>query len=114
MLELAKGEQAHRQAVQKRAKHLDWVALQKALAELKGEPWELFAERRGDDGRDLALLLARRFGGYTLSELGSLVGVSYAAVAQAVVKAERRIAHSGATRKLYNQLCATFKIKIKA
>jgi hypothetical protein len=90
MLELAKGEQTHRQAVQKRTKRLDWVALQKALAELKGEPWEVFAERRGDDGRDLALLLARRSGGYTLSELGSLVGVSYAAVAQAASKAKRR------------------------
>jgi hypothetical protein len=28
MLELAKGEQAHRQAVQKRANRLDWAALQ--------------------------------------------------------------------------------------
>ena len=111
MLELAKGEQAHRQAVQKRANRLDWAALQQALAELKGEPWEVFAERRGDDGRDLALLLARCSGGYTLTELGTLVGVSYAAVAQAVTKAERRIARSVATRKLYNELCTTFKIK---
>jgi hypothetical protein len=111
MLELAKGEHAHRQAVQKRATRLDWAALQQALAELKGEPWEVFAERRGDDGRDLGLLLARRFGGYTLSAPGSLAGVCYAAVAQAVTKAEHRITHSVATRKLYNELCTTFKIK---
>jgi putative transposase len=111
MLELAKGEPAHRQAVQQRATRLDWAALQQVLAQLKGESWEAFAERRGDDGRDLALLLARRSGGYTLTELGTLVGVSYAAVAQAVSKAEHRIAHSVATRKLYNQLCTTFKIK---
>jgi hypothetical protein len=45
------------------------------------------------------LLLAWRFGGYTLTELGCLVGVSYAAVA----KTEHRIIHSLATRKLYNQ-----------
>ena len=70
----------------------------------------MFAERRGDDGRDLALLLARGSGGYTLSELGTLVGVSYAAVAQAVSKAEYRIAHSVATRKLYHQLRTTFKL----
>jgi putative transposase len=111
MLELAKGEQAHRQALRKRATRLDWATLQQALAKLKGEAWEVFAERRGDDGRDLALLLARRSGGYTLTELGALVGVSYAAVAQAVTKAEHRIAHSVATRKLYNELCTTFKIK---
>ncbi|HEX3443157.1 MAG TPA: hypothetical protein VHS80_00450 [Chthoniobacterales bacterium] len=82
-----------------------------ALAELKGESWEVFAERRGDDGRDLALLLARRFGGYTLNELSALVGVSYAAVAQAVTKAEYRIARSVATRQLDHQLCTTFKLK---
>jgi putative transposase len=111
MLELAKGERAHRQALQKRATRLDWATLQQALAKLKGEAWEVFAERRGDDGRDLALLLARRSGGYTLTELGALVGVSYAAVAQAVTKAEHRIAHSVATRKLYNELCTTLKIK---
>jgi putative transposase len=114
MLELAKGEEAHRQSVQRRATRLEWNALQQALAQLKGEPWEVFADRRGDDGRDLALLLARRFGGYTLSELGSLVGVSYAAVAQAITKAEQRIAHFSTTRKLYKRLCDTFKIKIKA
>ncbi len=111
MLELAKGEQAHLQAVQRRATRLDWAALQQVLVELKGEPWEVFADRRGDDGRDLALFLARRSGGYTLTELGTLVGVSYAAVAQAVTKAEHRIAHSVATRKLYNKLCTAFKIK---
>jgi putative transposase len=111
MLELAKGEPAHRQAVQKRATRLDWAALQQALAQLKGEPWEVFAQRRGDDGRDLALLLARRSGGYTLSELGTLVGVSYAAVAQALTRAEHRIAHSAATRQLHKALCATFKLK---
>ena len=37
--------------------------------------------------------------------------VSHAAVAQAVSKAEYRIAHSVATRKLYHQLCTTFKLK---
>ena len=37
-------------------------------------------------------------------------GVSYAAVAQAVTKAERRITHSAATDKVFNELCATFKI----
>ena len=73
----------------------------------------MFAQWRGDDRPDLALLLPRRFGGYTLSELGVLVGVSYAAVAQAVTKAEYRLAHSVATRNLYHQLCITLKLKLK-
>ena len=81
------------------------------MAELKAQPWSAFAERRNDEGRDLALYVARRFGGYTLAELGELVGVSYAAVAQAVERTERRIAQSTATRKLYQDVAATFKLK---
>jgi hypothetical protein len=71
---------------------LDWPLLQQRVAELKAEPWSAFADRRNDEGRDLALYVARRFGGYTLAELGELVGVSYAAVAQAVERTDRRIA----------------------
>jgi hypothetical protein len=73
----------------------------------------VFVDRRGDDRRDLALLLARRSGGYALSELGSLVGVSYAAAAQAVTKAEQRTARFSTTRKLYGCLCDTFKTKLR-
>jgi hypothetical protein len=47
---------------------MDWTAPQQALAELTGELWELFAERRNENGRHPALLLPRR--SYTLSELG--------------------------------------------
>src|SRR5258708_18590678 len=103
MLELAEGEQALRQAVQKRATRLDWAALQQALAKLKGEPWEVFAERRGDDGRDLALLLARRSGGYTPTELGTLIAVSYPALAHALPQSEHRPARSGAPPTLHNK-----------
>jgi hypothetical protein len=46
----------------------------RAAANSRPAPWEVFAERRGDDGRGLALLMARPSGGYTLSELGSLLG----------------------------------------
>jgi hypothetical protein len=65
---------------------MDWTAPQQALSEL----WELFAERRGDNGRDLVLLLARR--SYSLTELGSFFGVSHPAIARAVTKAQRCIA----------------------
>jgi hypothetical protein len=93
---------------------MDWTAPQQALSEL----WELFAERRGDNGRDLALLLARR--SYTLTEPGLLsrgflrlpeggvlliekVGqiVGRHDIAQAVTKAQRH-------RPVF---CDTFKIK---
>jgi hypothetical protein len=38
--------------------------------------------------RRVPLVVARRFGCYLLAELGGLVGVSYAAVAQTIFKAE--------------------------
>jgi hypothetical protein len=69
VLKLARGEATHRAAVQKRAFRLDWPLLQQRVAELKAEPWSTFADRRNDEGRDLALYVARRFGGYALAEL---------------------------------------------
>jgi hypothetical protein len=45
--------------VQKRSFRLDWPLLQQRVAELKAEPWSPFAERRNDEGRDLALYVTR-------------------------------------------------------
>jgi hypothetical protein len=111
VLKLARGEATHRAAVQKRAFRLDWPLTQQRMPELKAKSRSAFADRRNDAGRDLALYVARRFGGYTLAELGKLVGVSYAAVAQAVERTERRIAQSTATRKLYQDAAATSNLK---
>jgi DNA-binding transcriptional regulator YdaS (Cro superfamily) len=88
MLESAKGEQTRRQAVQKRPALMDWSALQQRLSQLKGQPGSRPLRGHDDDGR------ARPCCGDALNELGSLVGVSYPAVAQAITKAEHRIAHS--------------------
>jgi REP element-mobilizing transposase RayT len=114
MLQLARGEKAQRRAAQKRVNRLDWDSLQQLVAELKGEPWEDFVDRRGDDGRDLALYVARRFGGYSLPELGKNVGVSYAAVAQAVARIQDHLKRPSATRKLYAKLSARLNLKARA
>jgi hypothetical protein len=60
--------------------------------------------RRGDAGRDSGLWIGRRLGRYTLPELGKLVVVSYAAVAQAVVKLDLRLAHDPQIKLLADQV----------
>ena len=111
MLALAKGDQAQQQAVQRRNRDLSWEAIQAAVVSAKQEPWEAFCNRRGDLGRALALVVARRFGCYSLAKLGGLVGVSYAAVAQAISKAEKRITTDKATASLFSAIQEYLKLK---
>jgi hypothetical protein len=87
---------------------LDWPLLQQRVAELKAEPWSPFAERRNDEGRDLALYVTRAL---AATPWPSWANCPIAAVAKAVARTERRIAQSAATRTLYQDLAATFKLK---
>jgi putative transposase len=111
MLALAKGDRAQQQAVQRLHRDLAWEAIQAAVVSAKQEPWEAFCNRRGDVGRDLALMVARRFGRYSLAELGGLVGVSYAAVAQAIAKAEKRLTADKDTARLFSTIQEYLKLK---
>jgi putative transposase len=111
MLAMAKGEKATHRAAQRQNRDLTWSQIQKAVAAAKQQPWEDFCNRRGDLGRELALLVARRYGRYTLAELGALVGVTYAAVAQAVAKAENRVSKDKETGKLF--LAIQEKLQLK-
>ena len=49
------------------------------VEQFKGEKWEMFRDRHGDRGRELALHLARARGGMTLTELAKLAGLKSAA-----------------------------------
>ena len=55
----------------------------KAVEQMKGEPWQDLADRRGDWGRDLVLYVARTRSGRTLAELGGLAGMSVDGVSKA-------------------------------
>ena len=62
------------------------------MADVKGEKWEQFCNRRGDWGRDMALCLGRRHCGLTLQELGQAAGgMRVEAVAMAVRRIEQRL-----------------------
>ena len=59
---------------------------------LQKRPWDEFANRRGDWGRDLALLLGRTRGGLTLRELGQEIGMKPHAVSKAIMRLAERLA----------------------
>jgi REP element-mobilizing transposase RayT len=62
-----------------------WPDVVLAVERVKGESWDGFRDRYGDWGRDLALWVARRYGGLTLRELGDAAGgMDYSAVSEAV------------------------------
>ncbi len=73
----------------------------KAVEQVKGEPWQDFADRRGDWGRDLVLYVARTRSGRTLAELGVLAGMSVDGVSKAV---QRMCARLSDDKKLNRNL----------
>ena len=67
--------------------HLSWsdpntcdAVFVKAVESVKGEPWNDFANRHGDWGRDMALYVGRLSCGLTLKELGGYTGMRTPAV----------------------------------
>ena len=79
-------------------RRIPWQDVQAAVERLKGEAWAEFADRRGDDGRDLFLWAARRSCGVTLSELGMAVGVEPAAAGMAVKRLELKARNDNGLR----------------
>ena len=66
---------------------------------VKGEPWEAFHSRYGDEGRDAALWLGRCRGRLSLAQLGTLAGgLDYAAVGQAISRFGKRLDKEPALR----------------
>jgi hypothetical protein len=63
----------------------------RAVVAIKKEPWEAFADRPGDWGRDLALQIGRKHGGMTLRELGEACGMNAQAVSKAVTRLDARL-----------------------
>jgi len=68
-----------------------FVAWKRRMARVRGQAWSEFAEDRGDAGRDLAMLAARRLGRMTLRELGVEVGLDYGSVSNALYRIRLRL-----------------------
>ena len=76
-----------------------------AVSEVRGSPAEVWLSQYGDTGKWLAMTLARRFCGMTLSELGSAVGgKDYGAVCVGLKRFEKRMASDKQLLKEYTTL----------
>jgi hypothetical protein len=86
-----KGNRREQPAVRAWQRMLPFERVMAAVAREKGDAWERFVNRHGDDGRDMALWLGRRHCGLTQRELGEQAGgVAAAAVGQGVRRIETR------------------------
>jgi REP element-mobilizing transposase RayT len=89
---------------------MSWQEVRAAVERLKGQPWSAFAERRGDEGRDLFLWAARRHCGLTVGELGAAAGCARAAASVAIKRMDQRAAHDERLRQVQAQLTAMLNV----
>lgn len=76
----------------------------RAVEGVKGESWELFRDRHGDDGRDMVLWLARQRSGLTLRELGEAVGgLDYRSVSSAIRRVNHDVKANSRSRRVINK-----------
>ena len=108
---LAKGDSRSVELLHARQNRVGWEQIKRAVSEARGELWESFVERHGDSGRDLALLVGRRFGCFTLRELGEFVGITYAAVAQSVARIEQVLPRNKRVQMQYSTIVRKLKIE---
>jgi len=79
------------------AKRPSFAKVVEVIERLKGQPWEAFADRHGDWGRDLALYFGRELCGLSLAELGTRTdGGSPMAVSVALRRLTVRLARDKA------------------
>jgi putative transposase len=90
---------------------VDWARIIAAIEKLWDEPWEAVSQRHGDPGRELAMLIARRYGGMSLGEIGEAVGgLQYPAVSDAVRRTAERLKTDGVLEKRLKRLCKILKL----
>jgi hypothetical protein len=90
---------------------VDWERIIAVIEELWGEPWDEISQRHGDPGRELAMLIARRYGGMSLREIGQPVGgLKYPAVSDAVRRTSARFETDRTLEKRFRRLCNILKL----
>jgi len=90
---------------------VEWDRIIGAIEKLWGEPWEKISQRHGDPGRELAMLIAQRFGGMSLREIGDAVGgLQYSAVSDAVRRTSARLEGDRALEKRFKRLRKFLKL----
>jgi chromosomal replication initiation ATPase DnaA len=99
-----KGDAREQPGLEAIKKPLQLQDIARTVSSYKGEEWDQFVNRRGDWGRDMVLLLARKNSMMTNRELAEHIGrVDDSAVSAAVRRLEQRIQKD-------SRLSKTFKI----
>lgn len=89
---LVKGDKREQKEVRQWKRLMPFGQVVKAVEGVKGESWDRFRDRQGDNGRDLVLWVARKRCGLTLRELGKAVGgMEYFAVSKAIKRMSERL-----------------------
>ena len=83
---------------------LPFSAVVKGVEEIKGEGWDVFVNRHGDWGRDLALYTGRHHCGMTLRELGDVVGATPQTMGQCIARFKQKLAKDPGLRGVYERI----------
>jgi hypothetical protein len=84
-----------------------------AVEKVKGQRWEEFRDRYGDEGRDLVLHLGRGACGLKLGELAVAAGMKeYSAVSIALKRYGDRVQRSKSTRAMLKRACEMLNIEM--
>jgi hypothetical protein len=110
--ELAKGDRLEQKSLRALEKPpVNWESIIAAIEKLWGEPWDKIRQRHGDPGRELAMLIAQRYAGMRLREIGDAVGgLRYPAVSDAVRRTSARLETDRALQKRLKRLCKILKL----
>jgi putative transposase len=90
---------------------VDWESITAVIEKLWKKSWKEVSGRHGDPGRELAMLIAQRYGGMSLREIGEAVGgLQYPAVSDAVRRTSARLETDRALEKRFKRLCKILKL----
>jgi putative transposase len=90
---------------------VDWESITAVIEKLWKKSWKEVSDRHGDPGRELAMLIARRYGGMSLREIGEAVGgLQYPAVSDAVRRTSARLETDRALQKRFKRLCKILRL----
>jgi len=107
---LLKGNEKEQPGLRRLRERPGWEQVVRAVEKVKGERWEVFRDRQGDWGRDLALYLGRKHSGMKLAELGAAAGgLDYRTVGWAVARFGQRVTQDRSLAELMRRAEAQIK-----
>jgi REP element-mobilizing transposase RayT len=106
-------EREQRGARRLREQRPDLARVIRCVEEVKGQKWEKFRDRHGDNGRDLVLYLGRKVCGLKLKDLAqSVEAKEYATVAMAVKRFETGLKKGKSPQEEYRRVMQMLNVKM--